>query len=132
MLDSWTDREKWRYLEKKTLLQCLFFHHTSHTKWRKIQQQLYSQKTAPNYPTSGFNNIHLKCAQHNCMDTLRIMYCSLILEPIQHTGKWVSTPPASLVNTCQDFKKEYQIQSTLQLQEHVSRTAIIVLCFGCE
>jgi hypothetical protein len=33
---------------RKNLFQCLFIHHESHTKWCKIQLQLYSQKTAPN------------------------------------------------------------------------------------
>jgi len=73
--------------EEKNMLQCLFIHHESHTKWCKIQLQLYSQRTASNYSTSGFNNIHLKCAQQNCMDTPLILHCSLILEPIQNTGK---------------------------------------------
>jgi hypothetical protein len=41
----------------------------SHTKRCKMQLQLYSQRTAHNYLTSGFNNIHLKCAQQTCMDT---------------------------------------------------------------
>ena len=57
-------------------------------KWCKIQLQLYSQKTAPNYTTSGFNIIHLKCAQQNCMDTALILHCALVLEPIQNTGKY--------------------------------------------
>jgi hypothetical protein len=67
MLDSWTDR-KLMGPGDKNLLQCPFIYPESHTKWCKIQLQLYSQKTAPNYLTSGFNNIHLKCAQQNCMD----------------------------------------------------------------
>jgi hypothetical protein len=67
--------------------------------------------TAPNYLTSGCNNIHLKCAQHNCMDTPLIIHCALILEPIQNAGKyrnyiqWVSRPAASLVSIWQIFKK---------------------------
>jgi len=48
-------------LGEKNML--MFNHHEFHTKWHKIQLQLYSQQTAPNYTTSGFNNIHLKCAQ---------------------------------------------------------------------
>ena len=54
----------------------------SHIKWCNIQLPLYSQQTAPNY-TSGFNNIHLQCAQQNCMDTPLILHCPMILGPIQ-------------------------------------------------
>ena len=51
-----------------------------HTKWCKIQLQLYSQRISHNYLTSGFNNIHLKYAQQNCMATALILHCPLILE----------------------------------------------------
>ena len=83
----------------------------SHKKWCKIQLQLYSQRTAPNYLTSGFNNIHLKCAQQNCMDSPLILHCPFILEPIQNPGnmeinlQWVSQPTELLLNTWQIFKK---------------------------
>ena len=83
---------------EKILLQCPFIHHKSHTKWCKIQLQLYSQKTAHNYPTSGFNKINLKCAQHNCMDTALMMECRFIRVTIQNwesktiNWQWVSTP----------------------------------------
>jgi hypothetical protein len=77
-----------RPAEKKNLLQHPFIHHEPHTKRHKIQLQLYSQKTAPNYLTSGFNNIHLKFAQKNCMDTPLILHCVLILKPTQNTGKY--------------------------------------------
>jgi hypothetical protein len=46
------------------------------------------QRAAHNYLTSGFNNTHLKCAQQNCIDTPLILHCSMILEPIQNTGKY--------------------------------------------
>ena len=58
------------------------------------------QRRAHNYLTSGFNNIHLKCAQQNCMDTALIpgptqncmdtaliLHCTLILGPTQNTGQ---------------------------------------------
>ena len=63
-----------------------FIQNESHTKRCNIQLQLYSQQTAPNYLTPGFNNIHLKCEQQNCMDTELILHCALILEPIQNTA----------------------------------------------
>jgi len=72
---------------EKNLLQCPFIHQESHTKWCKIQLQLYSQRTAHNYLISGLNNIHLKCAQQNCMDTALILHWPLIKETIQNTGK---------------------------------------------
>jgi len=71
----------------KNLFQCPFFQHESHTTLFVIQLQLYSQRTAHNYLTSGFNNIHLKCAQQNFMDTALILHCPLILQTIQNTGK---------------------------------------------
>jgi len=42
---------------EKILIQCPFIHHESHIKFCKIQLHLYSQMTAPNYLTSGFNKI---------------------------------------------------------------------------
>ena len=66
--------------------------------------------TAPNY-TSGFNNIHLQCAQQNCMDTPLILHCALILgqykilERMAINWQWVSRPTASFFNTWQIFKK---------------------------
>ena len=72
---------------EKILLKCLSIDHKSHTMWCNMQLQLYGQKTGPNYTTSGFNNIHLKCAQQNCMDTPLILRCPLTLEPIQNAGK---------------------------------------------
>jgi hypothetical protein len=30
----------------------------------------------------------LKCAQQNCMDTALVLYCPLILEPIENNGKY--------------------------------------------
>jgi hypothetical protein len=70
---------------KKKFLQCPFSHPEFHTKWCKIQLQLYSQK---NYLTSGFNNIYLKCAQHNCIDTPLILHCPFTLEPLKNNGKY--------------------------------------------
>ena len=96
--------ETWR----KKSPSVLFINHKSHTNWCNIQLQLYSQQTAPNYQTAGFNNIHLKCAQQNCLDTALILHCALILEPIQNVGinwQWVSRPAASFVNNWQPFTK---------------------------
>jgi len=119
---------------EKILLQCPFIHHKSHTKWCKIQLQLYSQKTAHNYPTSGFNKINLKCAQHNCMDTALMMECRFIRVTIQNwesktiNWQWVSTPPASLVYTWENFKNN--IRSNLHFNCSKNMSAGLPLLFS--
>jgi hypothetical protein len=67
-----------------------------------------------------------------------ILLSQMILGPAQNTEnvalnlQHVSRNAALFVNNGQIFKKEYCIQFALQLHEHVSRTAIIILCFSCQ